>query len=428
MLKVIYDLAQFKPSTKPLVTIGTYDGVHSGHKQVIQRLVESAKEQGVESMLITFDPHPREALGLGNISLLSLLEEKVKLLESTDLDYLLVLPFTHEFSQLSAREFIHEYLVKTIKISGIILGYDHKFGNKREGTIELLKQELNPLGVDVEEIPAQAVDSIIVSSTKIRTALVAGNTMEANRLLGYHYAFEGTVVHGFKNGRKLGYPTANLLPNSPSKLIPGKGVYTVICSFDESKHQGMMKQTLGVLFCLISFWGISQPDRTYRLSELENAVKDSVYSLDLRREKLYAIPAIVFELPNLRQLNLSKNKLELLGDSITLLKKLNRLDLSHNKFKAIPYAIFRLENLTHLSLGMNQIERIPDEIAYLTQLESLDLFDNAITYFSPSLKMLATLKKLDIQGVMYGHVMHAKLVEDFKHCILLIDPPCSCMD
>jgi Leucine-rich repeat (LRR) protein len=189
-----------------------------------------------------------------------------------------------------------------------------------------------------------------------------------------------------------------------------------------------MKQTLGVLFCLISFWGISQPDRTYRLSELENAVKDSVYSLDLRREKLYAIPAIVFELPNLRQLNLSKNKLEMLGDSITLLKKLNRLDLSHNKFKAIPYAIFRLENLTHLSLGMNQIERIPDEIAYLTQLESLDLYDNAITYFSPSLKMLATLKKLDIQGVMYGHVMHAKLVEDFKHCILLIDPPCSCMD
>lgn len=240
MLKVIYDLALFKPSTKPLVTIGTYDGVHSGHKQVIQRLVESAKEQGVESMLITFDPHPREALGLGNISLLSLLDEKVKLLEATDLDYLLVLPFTQQFSQLSAREFIHEYLVKTIKISGIILGYDHKFGNKREGTIELLEQELNPLGVGVEEIPAQAVDSIIVSSTKIRTALVAGNTMEANRLLGYHYAFEGTVVHGFQNGRKIGYPTANLLPNSPSKLIPGKGVYTVICSFDDSKHQGMM--------------------------------------------------------------------------------------------------------------------------------------------------------------------------------------------
>ena len=111
MLQVIYDLSQFNPSTQPLVTIGTFDGVHAGHKQVIQRLVENAQEQNVESMLITFEPHPREALGLGKIALLSLLEEKIKLLESTDLDFLLVLPFTHEFSQLTAVDFIHEYLV-----------------------------------------------------------------------------------------------------------------------------------------------------------------------------------------------------------------------------------------------------------------------------------------------------------------------------
>ena len=240
MLKVIYDLSQFNPSTQPLVTIGTFDGVHAGHKQVIQRLVENAQEQNVESMLITFEPHPREALGLGKIALLSLLEEKIKLLESTDLDFLLVLPFTHEFSQLTAMDFIHEYLVKRMNISGIILGYDHKFGNKREGSIELLKEELLPLGIGVEEIPAQAVDSIIVSSTKIRNALTLGNPEEANRLLGYNYAFEGKVVHGLKNGRMLGYPTANLQPTSPSKLIPGKGVYAVQCFVHEMVYKGMM--------------------------------------------------------------------------------------------------------------------------------------------------------------------------------------------
>lgn len=223
-----------------MVTIGTYDGVHAGHKQVIQRLVENARDQNVESMLITFDPHPREALGLGKIALLSLLSEKIKLLQSTALDYLLVLPFTREFSELSALEFIHEHLVKQLDISGIILGYDHKFGNKREGSIELLKQELIPLGIGVEEIPAQAVDSIIVSSTKIRNALTLGNPEEANRLLGYHYAFEGKVVHGLKNGRMLGYPTANLQPTSPSKLIPGKGVYAVQCFVNDVQHKGMM--------------------------------------------------------------------------------------------------------------------------------------------------------------------------------------------
>ncbi|MFM7723210.1 MAG: riboflavin biosynthesis protein RibF, partial [Bacteroidota bacterium] len=182
----------------------------------------------------------REALGLGKIVLLSLLGEKIKLLESTDLDFLLVLPFTREFSELSALEFIHEYLIKQLNISGIILGYDHKFGNKREGGIELLKQELLPLGVGVEEIPAQAVDSIIVSSTKIRHALTLGNPKEANRLLGYNYAFEGKVVHGLKNGRMLGYPTANLEPTSPSKLIPGRGVYAVQCFVNNLQFKGMM--------------------------------------------------------------------------------------------------------------------------------------------------------------------------------------------
>lgn len=189
-----------------------------------------------------------------------------------------------------------------------------------------------------------------------------------------------------------------------------------------------MKHLLGLIVLMVNFLGLAQQGKTYRFADLEGATKDSVYSLDLRREKLTAIPAVVFELPNLKTLNLSRNKFELIGDSLALLTHLTHLDLSHNKMKAIPYAVFQLPALTHLSLGMNQIERIPDEIAYLSQLESLDLYDNAIGYFSQNLQKLPNLKHLDIQGVMYGHVMHKKLVQDFSHCTLLIDPPCSCMD
>jgi riboflavin kinase/FMN adenylyltransferase len=239
-MTVLNDIHQLPSSFRPFVTIGTFDGVHRGHKKVIQRLVERAQEQGVASMLITFDPHPREALGLGKIALLTDLEEKIALLKETALDYLLVIPFTQAFSQLTAKEFIDQYLVKRLNISGIILGYDHKFGNRREGNIDLLRHELEPLGIAVEEISAQAVDEIIISSTKIRHALSSGNPFEAMRLLGYPYSFEGVVVHGAKNGRLIGFPTANLAPNSASKVIPGTGVYAVQCTLDDQPFLGMM--------------------------------------------------------------------------------------------------------------------------------------------------------------------------------------------
>lgn len=240
IMKVFYDLSELNITSNPLVTIGTFDGVHLGHKQVIEKMVQMARKKGVECMLITFDPHPREALGLGEISLLSILEEKILLLQETELDFLLVVPFTKEFSQLTALDFIHQYLVQRLAISGVILGYDHKFGNNREGNIGLLRRELSPQGIEVVEISAQAVDSIIVSSTKIRNALSSGNPKEANRLLGYHYSFVGTVVHGAKNGRTLSYPTANLELRSCSKLIPGQGVYAVKCEIAASSYWGMM--------------------------------------------------------------------------------------------------------------------------------------------------------------------------------------------
>jgi len=222
------------------VTLGTYDGVHIGHKTILTQLINKAKETGKDSMLITFDPHPRQALGLGEISLLSTLEEKINLLSETGLDYLLILPFTKEFSTQGATEFITNVLIDQLNISEIMLGYDHKFGHNREGDVHLLADVLTKTGRFVTEIPAQDVDEIIVSSTKIRTALIKGEIQTANRLLGYNYQVSGKVVLGNQLGRTIGFPTANIELTNTSKLIPSDGVYAVKLTVEGITHHGMM--------------------------------------------------------------------------------------------------------------------------------------------------------------------------------------------
>ena len=240
MMKVLTSLSALPILRNPIVTLGTYDGVHIGHKTILTQLINKAKETGKDSMLITFDPHPRQALGLGEISLLSTLEEKINLLSETGLDYLLILPFTKEFSTQGATEFITNVLIDQLNISEIMLGYDHKFGHNREGDVHLLADVLTKTGRFVTEIPAQDVDEIIVSSTKIRTALIEGEIQTANRLLGYNYQVSGKVVLGNQLGRTIGFPTANIELTNTSKLIPGDGVYAVKLTVEGITHHGMM--------------------------------------------------------------------------------------------------------------------------------------------------------------------------------------------
>ena len=240
MMKVLTSLSALPILRNPIVTLGTYDGVHIGHKTILTQLINKAKETGKDSMLITFDPHPRQALGLGEISLLSTLEEKINLLSETGLDYLLILPFTKEFSTQGATEFITNVLIDQLNISEIMLGYDHKFGHNREGDVHLLADVLTKTGRFVTEIPAQDVDEIIVSSTKIRTALIKGEIQTANRLLGYNYQVSGKVVLGNQLGRTIGFPTANIELTNTSKLIPSDGVYAVKLTVEGITHHGMM--------------------------------------------------------------------------------------------------------------------------------------------------------------------------------------------
>lgn len=228
-LKVYYNIESLPTLRNPVVTTGTFDGVHLGHKTIIERLKEIAKQEDGETVLLTFHPHPRMVLfpDDNELRMLNTLEEKIQLLENAGIDHLIIYPFTKEFSRLSSVEFVRNVLVNRIGTKRLVIGYNHHFGRNREGSFEHLK-EFGPLyGFEVEEIPAKDIDAVEVSSTKIRAALLAGDLSTAGTYLGHPYTLRGKVVGGKQLGRTIGYPTANIHSEDPYKLIPADGVYAV---------------------------------------------------------------------------------------------------------------------------------------------------------------------------------------------------------
>ncbi len=224
-----------------VATIGTFDGVHFGHRKILQAVIDSAKEMGGESVVISFHPHPRLFLYPEDnpLRLLQTIEEKTERLELLGIDKLLLIPFNKDFSRLTSQQFIEEILVSTVGISKIVIGYDHRFGKNRTGNIDDLRAAEERYGFTVQEIPAQEVDHAKVSSTKVRTALLEGDVALANKYLGYEYPVSGTVIHGQKMGRTIGYPTANVRPFEKWKLIPGDGVYLATCEVRGEVFHGM---------------------------------------------------------------------------------------------------------------------------------------------------------------------------------------------
>ncbi|MDB4226073.1 bifunctional riboflavin kinase/FAD synthetase [Flavobacteriaceae bacterium] len=240
-MKIIRSITAFNSSEKTIVTIGTFDGIHIGHQKILKDLIKTAKKEGKKSVLLTFFPHPRMVLQKDNkILLLNTIEEKSGLLEKMGLDYLIIHPFSKEFSRLTALDFVRDILVNKLNTSRLIIGYDHHFGKNREGNIHQLKEYSLLYDFKVEEIPAQDIDDVSVSSTKIRTALKDGNLKTANNYLGYHYMLNGTVVSGKKLGGTIGFPTANLEIKEPYKLIPKTGVYIIKTHINTVLYTGIM--------------------------------------------------------------------------------------------------------------------------------------------------------------------------------------------
>ena len=240
-MKEYHGANTFSTERQTVVTIGTFDGVHAGHRKIIERLVNTAKANNLESVVLTFFPHPRMVLQKeSGIQLINTIEERKELLRHTGIDHLVVHPFTKQFSRLTAVEFVRDILVQKLKAKKIIIGYDHRFGRNRTADINDLKNFGEEYGFEVEEISKQEVEEVAVSSTKIRKALLDGEVSKANNFLEEPFTLMGEIVKGKGIGKDLGYPTANLQIQNDYKLIPKNGVYVVKSEIDGKKVFGMM--------------------------------------------------------------------------------------------------------------------------------------------------------------------------------------------
>jgi riboflavin kinase/FMN adenylyltransferase len=228
-MQIHKNLDQLPDFRNAVVTIGTFDGVHAGHRQIIDELLREARSINGETVIITFHPHPRKIVSstILGIRLINTLEEKIELLEQLGIDHLVIVPFTDAFANQQAEDYVEHFLVRRFRPHTVIIGYDHRFGKERKGDYRLLELLAPRFHYQLREIPKHILDEIAISSTRIREALLEGRIETADKLLGYEFFFSGTVVDGDKLGRQLGYPTANIQVADEEKIIPGNGIYAV---------------------------------------------------------------------------------------------------------------------------------------------------------------------------------------------------------
>lgn len=228
-MNIHYNIEELPQFSNAVITIGTFDGVHQGHRKVIAQLMEEAKKVKGESVIITFHPHPRKVVSSSilGIRLINTLQERIELLAETGVDHLVITPFTDAFAHQQPADYLREFLIEKFRPHTIIIGYDHRFGRGRLGDFHLLEKYQDQYHYQLKEIPKHILDHISISSTKIREAILRGDTETTNHLLGYTFFFEGEVVHGNKLGRQLGFPTANIKVTDEEKIVPGDGIYAV---------------------------------------------------------------------------------------------------------------------------------------------------------------------------------------------------------
>ena len=240
-MNIFHSINEFHSDKKTIVTIGTFDGVHLGHAAILKKLTQNTQNETFESTVLTFFPHPRMVLqGKSDLKLLNTIIEKIELLEKIGIDNLIIHPFDETFAELNAEAFVSTILVDHLRVQKIIIGYDHRFGKNRTANIDDLISFGAQYGFEVEQISAQEIDEISISSTKIRTALEKGDIQLANEYLGYSYFLSGTVVKGKQLGRTIGFPTANIALEEDYKLVPQNGVYVVQAEIDSKTIYGMM--------------------------------------------------------------------------------------------------------------------------------------------------------------------------------------------
>ena len=240
-MKTIHGIENFPADEASIVTIGTFDGVHLGHQQILKQLIDTSRKSKLKSVLLTFFPHPRVVLQPDiSMRLIQTIQEREKALQKTGLDYLVIHPFSTEFSRLSADDYVKQILVEQLNVRKVVVGYDHRFGRNRTASLEDMYHYADIHEFEVIEINAEKIESTAVSSTKIRKAIDEGNIELANTYLGHSFTIEGMVIDGDKRGRELSYPTANIDLQNPHKIVPKQGVYLVKSNLEDRIIYGMM--------------------------------------------------------------------------------------------------------------------------------------------------------------------------------------------
>jgi riboflavin kinase/FMN adenylyltransferase len=264
---VVRSLAEIIKDTDSVVTVGTFDGVHRAHQEIIREVINRARMKEGRSVIVTFEPYPKEVVGKlqQTIRLLATPDERIELIRKMNIDLLFIINFTYEFSRLSAREFYQRYVVDGIGVSEVVVGYDHMFGRDRVAGIEELVRMGKEFNFSVSAMHAYRVEGEVVSSTQVRNALTAGDVEKAANLLGYSFTLSGTVIRGDRRGKALGYPTANIEPVSNRKVIPGRGVYLVGVLLRGTQWYGMMN--IGVRPTVKSGGDVSIEAHVFGLSE-----------------------------------------------------------------------------------------------------------------------------------------------------------------
>lgn len=306
-MRKVKNIETYKSNKPTVVTIGTFDGVHIGHQKIIKRLINTGKIEGLKSVILTFFPHPRMVLQKdSSIKLINTIKERHDILDALGLDYLLIKKFTQEFSRLSAEDFVKEVLVDKINAKKVIIGYDHRFGRNRNADINDLKAFGETYGFEVEEISAQDINDVAVSSTKIRTALIEGEIHKANAYLGYNFMLTGEVTKGKGLGKGLGYPTANIQIDEDYKIIPKQGAYIISSLINDAVVYGMMnigmnptvngtKQTIEVHFFDFKkdiYGETIQIDLLHRIRNEEKFESVDALKLQLAKDKETALDFI----------------------------------------------------------------------------------------------------------------------------------------
>jgi riboflavin kinase/FMN adenylyltransferase len=241
-VKIYHSIEDFPSDVSTVVTIGTFDGVHKGHQTIIRRIHEIANKEGIESVVLTFDPHPRHVIYPDDqaLRLIHTIDEKIEALSKTGLQNLVLHKFTKEFSRTKSINFIRDFLVTKLNMKYMVVGFDHHFGKNRQGTFDNLLELSDLYGFEVEKIKPQSLDNVTISSTKIRNAILDGECQRVNAYLSSNFSIVGNVIHGNKIGSKIGFPTANIQIENKWKILPKNGVYAVKVFFKNQEYLGML--------------------------------------------------------------------------------------------------------------------------------------------------------------------------------------------